>query len=90
MAGASLPMTVGIANLMRFADVSLEIAIDLASRRPAELIDVPCGRLEVGAVADLVLFDLPTDEISPIQVRATVNAGELVFGELPQGDRVTR
>jgi predicted amidohydrolase YtcJ len=41
---------------------------------------VPCGRLEVGAVADLILFDMPTDEISPIQVRATVNAGEVVFG----------
>ena len=80
MAGAGLPMTVGIANLMRFADVPLGTAVDLASRRPAELIDVPCGRLEVGAVADLILFDMPTDEISPIQVRATVNAGEVVFG----------
>ena len=84
MAGASLPMTVGVANLMRFADVPLATAIDLASRRPAELIDVPHGRLEVGAVADLILFDVPTDEVSPIQVRATVNAGELVFGELTQ------
>ncbi len=83
MAGASLPMTVGIANLMRFADVPLGTAMDLASRRPAALIDVPCGRLEVGAVADFILFDLPTDEINTIQVRATVNAGELVFGELP-------
>ena len=82
MAGAGLPMTVGIANLMRFADVPLGTAVDLASRRPAELIDVPCGCVEVGAVADLILFDLPTDEVSPIQVRATVNAGELVFGEL--------
>ncbi|MAD79421.1 MAG: amidohydrolase family protein [Pirellulaceae bacterium] len=80
LAGAGLPMTVGIANLMRFADVPLGTAVDLASRRPAELIDVPCGRLEVGAVADLILFDMPTDEISPIQVRATVNAGEVVFG----------
>lgn len=79
MAGAGLPMTFGIANLMRFADVPLATAVDLASRRPAELIDVPCGALEVGAVADLILFDLPQDEVGPIQIRATINAGELVF-----------
>jgi len=82
MAGAGLPMTYGIANLTRFADVPLATAIELASRRPAALIDVPCGSLDIGAIADLILFDVPDDDVSPIQIRATVNAGELVFGDL--------
>ncbi len=79
MAGAGLALTWGIANLTRFADVPWATAIDLASRRPAELIGVPCGSLEIGALADLILFDLPQDDVSPLKIRATINAGEIVF-----------
>ncbi len=81
-AGAGLPKTNGVANLMRFADVPLATAVEMASTRPAELVGVRCGGLEVGAPADLLLFDLPAGDQGPIQVRATINAGQLVFGGL--------
>jgi len=82
MAGAGLPMTYGVANIMRFADVPLATAVDLASVRPAQLIDVPHGAFRVGAPADLIVFDVPTDNVSPLQIRATINAGELVYGAI--------
>lgn len=78
MAGAGLPITHGVANVMRFAGVDLKTAIDMASIRPAELIGETPVRLEVGAVADLVLFDVP--DSGPAEVRCTINRGEVVHG----------
>jgi len=80
LAGAGLPITHGIANVMRFAGVDLRTAVDMASSRPAELIGLPPARLEVGAPANLVLFDLPAAG-DPLQIRCTINAGEVVFGQ---------
>jgi len=83
LAGASLPITYGIANLMRHAELDLKTAVELASSRPAEAIGLAGGKLEVGATADLVLFDLPVGAGNePIQVRATINTGRVVFGEV--------
>lgn len=82
LAGASLPITVGIANVMRFAGVSLREAIEMASCRPASLIGHRCGRFEPGAPADFVQFALPTHETEPVGVRATIRAGALVHGTL--------
>jgi N-acetylglucosamine-6-phosphate deacetylase len=80
LAGAGLPMTFGIANVMRFAEVSLQSAIEMASIRAAALIGAAAGGLDPGSRPDLVLFDLPTDQCSPLTVRATVNAGNVVYG----------
>ena len=77
MAGAGLPITYGVANIMRFAEVDLAGAIGMASIRPAELIGQKPVKLEVGAKADLVVFDIP--EQGPVRVHCTVNAGEVVF-----------
>ncbi len=93
LAGASLPIGVGVANVMRFAGVDLKTAIDMASRQPAELLGAPSGSLAPGAAADLVLFDVPDDlsgampsgSNAGLTIRATVLAGELVYGELPGG-----
>jgi len=79
LAGAGLPITYGVANIMRFADVDLKTAVEMASCRTAELIGLDPGRIESGAVADLVLFDVPTDGFSPVQVRATINKGDRVY-----------
>jgi N-acetylglucosamine-6-phosphate deacetylase len=46
-----------IAHVMRFAGVSLCDAVDMAGARPRELLRLPPRRLEVGAPAELVLFD---------------------------------
>jgi N-acetylglucosamine-6-phosphate deacetylase len=83
LAGAALPMGVGVANVMRFAGVDLVTAIEMASIRPAELIEQTPVRLEAGSVADLVLFDLPhaddDGELGQLEVRATIKHGEAVY-----------
>jgi N-acetylglucosamine-6-phosphate deacetylase len=78
LAGAGLPMTYGIANVMRFAQLDLLTALDMASRWPASLIGISSA-FHVGAPANLVLVRLPRDG-GPLEIQATINAGELVHG----------
>lgn len=81
LAGASQPIGVGVANVMRFAGVDLPTAIDMASLRPSQLIGREPHRLEVVAPANLVLFQLSQEKTSlPLTVVATINQGELVAG----------
>jgi N-acetylglucosamine-6-phosphate deacetylase len=84
LAGASLPIGNGVANVMRFAGVTLEQAVAMASTRPAELIGADVVRIEPGAPADLVQFDLAGADgqqpLGELQVRATIHHGEVVFG----------
>jgi N-acetylglucosamine-6-phosphate deacetylase len=83
LAGAALPMHVCVANVMRFAGVDLTTAIGMASTRPAELIGIEGHTLDVGAAANLMLFDLPTASAPDrLAVRATVNDGRVVFGKV--------
>lgn len=86
LAGAALPMTLGIGNVMRFAGVDLRTAVDMASLRPAQLIGRAPGRIEEQAPADLTLFDLKPpaqpDGAPRYEVRATILAGELIYGNL--------
>jgi N-acetylglucosamine-6-phosphate deacetylase len=77
LAGAGLPITYGVANLMRFTDCDLRTTIEMASIRPAELIGQTPTRLAIGARANLVLFDLPN--LGPARVRQTINRGVVVF-----------
>lgn len=79
LAGASLPLDLCVANVMRFAGVDLKTAIEMASTRPAELIGLPHQGLEVGQPADFFLFDLPQSGGQPLQVRATYLGGERSF-----------
>lgn len=86
LAGASAPIGTGIANIMRFAGVSLAVAVAMATTHPARLLGVWAGALQTGDPADLVLFDFdvaqaarPSEEL---KVRATLHAGEVVFGEI--------
>ena len=83
LAGASLPIGVGVANVMRFAGVDLKTAIEMSSTRPAGLIGETPGALVVGATADLVCFDLPgadgSGELGELTVRMTINRSEVVF-----------
>jgi N-acetylglucosamine-6-phosphate deacetylase len=81
LAGASLPIGVGVANVMKFAGVDLPTAIAMASERPAQMIGAPHGGLRPGDRADFVLFDL-TDDYK-LSVIATIAGGELVYGRLP-------
>ena len=82
LAGASLPLTVGIANIMRFAEMDLATAVDLASQRPARLIGAASGAFEVGAPADFIQFSVPSSVEDRIQVWATIKAAKVVYGTL--------
>jgi N-acetylglucosamine-6-phosphate deacetylase len=76
LAGASLPIHVCVANIMRFAGVDLATAINMASLRPAKIIGLDHPGLRVGAAANLFLFDLPTAPDKPLNVRQTFVAGQ--------------
>lgn len=78
LAGAGAPIGAGVANLMRFAGVSLADAVAMASTRPAERLGSR-HELTVGAAADLVLFDLSNG----VTVRQTILAGETVYSWPP-------
>lgn len=80
LAGAALPISVAIANVMRFAGVQLEAAVEMASIQPARIVQFPVTRLEVGAVANLIRFRLPPLESDrPIEVLQNVLQGKEVF-----------
>jgi N-acetylglucosamine-6-phosphate deacetylase len=46
-----------VANAVRLGGVSLRDAIDMASSRPRQLLDLPVHSLNVGDPADVILFD---------------------------------
>ncbi len=85
LAGASLPIGVGVANVMRFAGVDLPTAVEMATRRPAELLGLAPPGLRPGDPANLVLFRLRTPsagDVQGLEVCATVVDGEMRHGEV--------
>lgn len=74
LAGSSLLMHRGVANLMRMAQLSLSDAVRMASTNPARCAGIPNG-LQIGKPADLVLFRLMDGEL---KIDATYRDGELV------------
>lgn len=80
LAGASQPLTVCVANAMRLGAVDLPTAVEMASTAASRLIG-ECDRgLEAGTPANLIVFDLPPDSTSPLQIRGTMNQGQVVYG----------
>ena len=79
LAGATQPLHVGVANVMRLSGVTLSAAIDMASTRPASLLGCRCGRLTPGYAADLIQFHMPAGGRG-LQIVATIKAGECVAG----------
>jgi len=73
MAGASQPIGVNVALVMRFAGVDLPTAVDMASMGPARLINCRHGGLRPGDAADLVLFHQHDDHL---EIVATMAEGE--------------
>lgn len=73
LAGSGLFTDACIGHLLSLGEVSLADAVDMAGARPRQLLRLEARPLQVGAPADLVLFDWqPGSEFS---VRATVVAG---------------
>lgn len=77
LAGATMPVTVGVKNVMKFAGIDLAAAIDMASDRPAQLLELESGSLRTGATADLIQFTIADD--GAIQILATFQAGKRVW-----------
>jgi N-acetylglucosamine-6-phosphate deacetylase len=71
-----------LGNVMRFAGVSLQDAVDMAGARPRKLLGLPERRLRVDEPAELVLFDW--EESGPFRVVATVVGGTLERAGHPQ------
>ncbi|HEY5314677.1 MAG TPA: amidohydrolase family protein [Pirellulales bacterium] len=80
LAGAALPIGVGVANVMAFAGVDLATAIEMATVNPARLLGVACGGLRPGDPADLVLFKLAERGPPALTVVGTVSHGVFVDG----------
>jgi N-acetylglucosamine-6-phosphate deacetylase len=82
LAGASLPLGVGVANVMRFSGVDLPTAVHMATHHPARLLGLVSNRMQPGDAADLVAFDLEAGSDARVQalhVRQTIAAGRLAF-----------
>ncbi len=72
-------------KLVQTNQMTLSDLVDALTRKPAALFDLPYGRLEVGAPADLVLLDLET--VRPVEPerfyskgKNTPFAGQLLTG----------
>ena len=76
LAGASLPIGVGVAKIMEYAGLSLKDAVEMASTHAAALIDADCGALAVGSSADLCTFRISEDDL---EIQSTINSGEVVY-----------
>ncbi|MEF7438703.1 amidohydrolase family protein [Paenibacillus lautus] len=80
LAGSASSLEVGIANAIRYTDMTLAEAVSAVTVRPAMVLDMPqLGELALGSPANLTLFDCDTDG-SGMMVRETVVAGERVYG----------
>ncbi|MGD9645761.1 MAG: N-acetylglucosamine-6-phosphate deacetylase [Pirellulales bacterium] len=78
LAGASRHLVDGVANIMQFAHLDLAQAVDLVTGQPCRLLNLPLGRLEPGAPADLVLFEIVDRRL---KVRSTLIAGRISYRE---------
>jgi N-acetylglucosamine-6-phosphate deacetylase len=75
LAGSALTMDRAVENVTRFAGISLDEAILLATRQPRRLFPDPGAGLVPGARADLVVLR----EGPPLTVEATIVEGEVVY-----------
>jgi N-acetylglucosamine-6-phosphate deacetylase len=57
LAGSGHFTDVCVGNVVRFAGLSLADAVDLATMRPRQLLDLPVPTIDAGQPADLVVFD---------------------------------
>lgn len=79
LAGAGHLLDTCVANAVRFSDLTLAQAVRCATSIPAQLLglDARKGQLRVGSDADLTLFRL--SDQGPLEVHATLLAGEVVY-----------
>ena len=85
LAGSGQHTDVCVAKAIEFASLTLEQAIDMAGKYPARWLGFEEISLNPGSRADLVVFEYGGAG-QRLQIQATIAAGELRFGGLPQAD----
>ena len=90
LAGSAIELARGIENSVRFADISLEEAVSLATLQPMHLLD---AKARVETETNLILFEWDPSQFK-INLIATIVGGELVYQAgaksddiLPTGNR---
>lgn len=79
LAGAASPIRLGVGNMMRFTQCSLQEAIEMASTQAAEMLNLTqLGEIKAGKRADLILFTVEDGEIT---IHKTIVAGEVVYSK---------
>jgi N-acetylglucosamine-6-phosphate deacetylase len=80
LAGSAIDLLRGVENVIRFADVSLQGAIAMASANPARLMGLSSriGTVEPGLDANLILFEWSAD-LGTLQLRQTIMEGQVVY-----------
>jgi N-acetylglucosamine-6-phosphate deacetylase len=82
LAGAAAPLSVGIANAVRHAGVSLADAIRMVTANPSRLLGLPTSagyeRMQVGSMANMTLFRQSAETLD-VEVAQTVVAGHTVY-----------
>src|SRR5579883_2273230 len=76
LAGSGVFTDTCIGHLLSLGEISLTDAVDMAGARPRQLLGLEARPLQVGAAADLVLFDWQPGQ--SLRMRATIVAGNLV------------
>ena len=79
LAGAGALLDVCVANALRFTDLSLAQAVGCVTAVPTRLLGLEGrkGHLTAGHDADLTLFRVP--DAGPLEIAATVCAGEVIY-----------
>ena len=83
LAGSSLETDTCVANAVALGGISLREAIDMAGWNPARLLGLEEFQLQRGSRADVILFHY-IGPGSKLEFVATVAAGEIQFGEIPE------
>jgi len=78
LAGSALCTDSCVANVLRFSDVSLKEAVDMAGKVPARLVGLEEIQLTPGSRADLILFQCP-EGATCLDIRATLFRGEFRY-----------
>ena len=81
LAGSGQQTDVCVANVLTFADVTLQQAFDMAGRYPAEFFGLEQIQLQQDSRADLVVFYYAGPG-HRLKVLATIAAGDVRYGEL--------
>ena len=79
LAGAAMPISRCISNMMRFTGCDLKEAIQMASTNPAQLMGLDhLGEVSPGKRADLILFTMQDGDMV---IQKTIVAGKVVYSK---------